>query len=836
MKRLWRTFRGDPASEQPMHSSRIMLAILSGGASYFLGHDLLILSAFFAYFVFNTALFIMYRQGFWKKQRRWLSATLCDAILAFCVMHHAPEQMAVFYPVLLWMILSNGFRFGINWLLGTAMLSALSFGAVVVSTTYWQQNLTLGLVLTVALLAIPAYCSTLIRNISDAKVEADLASKAKSFFLASVSHELRTPLNAIIGYGNHLRHSNMPRGQKDMVEASVLAGEHLLHLIEQLIDVAKAGTGKTEVKHSVFRPTDLLTEIRDIMTVRVEEKGLKLHLQAEPMSDNLVDGPVSVIRNILLNLVGNAAKFTEAGSITISCGKAIRNNQSALWFAVSDTGIGIADSAKERIFQPFQQADETVMNRFGGTGLGLSICKQLAEQVDGTITVESQLGQGSTFRIDVPLEYLQEPAQRVELSSGVPVNILAIGPIDTDFLLHVQTLETSSVRHISSTDGIALLASLDGLDLKQFQIALIAETLARKIAPEDHIWDMFAEADVAPVLVSEQEMAGLESIRQTPVYTTSLAPSAELVEIHSAINIGRAFARRMRITKVEFADELKTYSPKRILVADDNRTNRNVLAAILEAAGHSVAMATDGDEALIELQKGGIDILLLDVNMPRLNGIDACMMWRESEGSRSRSRLPIIGVTADATSETEMKCLDAGMDLRITKPVDAQLLLSTIETYCVEIPNQRGEQVVQRPEPSQRAAPIKRNKAHDSEPIDRAQIQYLLSIGNQAFVDSMIDGFLEDMEQTIEPLRSAVKTLNVPEFRFCAHALKSSGNNMGATTLAHLCGQLEKVSDLDFTKHRLTYLSQLEHEIEQATTALKDNIYSSSFVEMAGID
>ncbi len=831
MKQLWRTFRGDPASEQPMHSSRIMLAILLGGASYLLGHDLAILSAFFSYFAFNMALFIMYRQGIWRKERRWLAATIFDAILAYCVMHHAPEQMAVFYPVLLWMILSNGFRFGINWLLGTAILSTLSFGAVVVSTTYWHQNLTLGLVLTIALLAIPAYCSTLIRNISDAKEEADLASKAKSFFLASVSHELRTPLNAIIGYGNHLRHSNMPRGQKDMVEASVLAGEHLLHLIEQLIDVAKAGTGKTEVKHSVFRPTDLLTEIRDIMTVRVEEKGLKLHLQAEPMSDNLVDGPVSVIRNILLNLVGNAAKFTEAGSITISCGKAIRNNQSALWFAVSDTGIGIADSAKERIFQPFQQADETVMNRFGGTGLGLSICKQLAEQVDGTITVESQLGQGSTFRIDVPLEYIQEPAPRIELSSGFPINILAIGPINADFLLHVQTLETSSVRHISCTAGNAVIDSLDGLDLKQFQIALIAETLAHSIAPEGHIWDILAEADVAPILVSEQEVAGLARIKQTPVYTTNLWPSAQLVEIHSAINIGRAFARRMRISKVEFADDLKTYTPKRILVADDNRTNRNVLAAILEAAGHSVTMATDGDEALIELQKGDTDILLLDVNMPRLNGIDACMRWRETEGSRSR--LPIIGVTADATSETEMKCLDAGMDLRITKPVDAQLLLSTIETYCVEIPNQRSQQVDQRPEANQRAMPSLHDNSHQSDPIDRAQIRYLHSIGDQAFVDSMIDGFLEDMEQTIEPLHTAVKSANVAEFRFCAHALKSSGNNMGATSLAQLCGKLEKISDLDFTKHRLMYLSQLEHEIAQAIAALKDDAYTNNFVEMA---
>lgn len=831
MKRRWRTFRGGPSSEQPMYSSRIILAILSGGASYLLGYDGLILSAFFAYLVFNSVLFVMYRQGIWIKQRRWLATTLCDAILAFYVMHHAPEQMAVFYPVMLWMVLSNGFRFGINWLLGTAILSSLSFGSVVVSTTYWQENLTLGLVLTVALLAIPAYCSTLICNISDAKEEADLASKAKSFFLASVSHELRTPLNAIIGYGNHLRHSNMPRGQKDMVEASVLAGEHLLHLIEQLIDVAKAGTGKTEIKHSVFRPTDLLTEIRDIMTVRVEEKGLRLHLQAEPMSDNLVDGPVSVIRNILLNLVGNAAKFTEAGSITISCGRSIHNNQSALWFAVTDTGIGIADSAKERIFQPFQQADETVMNRFGGTGLGLSICKQLAEQVDGTISVESQLGQGSTFRIDVPLQYLQDPAQRTGLSSGFPNNVLAIGAIDADFLLQVQSLDHSSVRHISCTDGNALLDSLHDLDMKQFQIALIAETLAHSISPEDDVWDVFAEADVAPILVSEQELVGLERINQTPVFTTNLRPSAPLVDIFSAFNIGRAFARRMRITRVESADEIKTYTPNRILVADDNRTNRNVLAAILEAAGHSVTMATDGDEALIELQKGETDILLLDVNMPRLNGIEACRKWRESEGRCSR--LPIIGVTADATSETELKCLDAGMDLRITKPVDAQLLLSTIETYCVEIPNLRGEPVVQNPQPGQRAVPAKPENSHKIEPIDRAQIQYLHSIGNQIFVDSMIDGFLEDMEQTIEPLRSAVKTSNVAEFRFCAHALKSSGNNMGATSLAHLCGHLEKISDLDFTRHRLTYLSQLEHEIAQAIAALKEDVYTGGSAEMA---
>jgi two-component system, sensor histidine kinase RpfC len=269
--------------EQQMLVNRVLFGGASGIGCYFIAFDIFVVAAFVTYVAANAVLYAIQKSDFVSHEKRYFTAILCDASLAFAIMSHSPAQMAVFYPALLWLSLSNGFRFGIQWLIIAALVSAASFGAVVVTTVYWQENLTLGLGLTFALLAIPAYCSTLIRNISDAKAQAETASKAKSYFLASVSHELRTPLNAIIGYGNHLRQSNMPSGQKDMVEASVLAGEHLLHLIEQLIDVAKAGTGKTEVKRTPFRPMDLLTEIREIMTVRVEEKGLKMHLQAEPM-------------------------------------------------------------------------------------------------------------------------------------------------------------------------------------------------------------------------------------------------------------------------------------------------------------------------------------------------------------------------------------------------------------------------------------------------------------------------------------------------------------------------------------------------------------------------
>jgi two-component system sensor histidine kinase RpfC len=259
------------------------------------------------------------------------------------------------------------------------------------------------------------------------------------------------------------------------------------------------------------------------------------------------------------------------------------------------------------------------------------------------------------------------------------------------------------------------------------------------------------------------------------------------------------------------------------LVADDNRTSRNVLAAILEAAGHIVVMVTDGDEALEEMKKGGIDILLIDVNMPRLNGIDTCSIWRALEGGRNH--LPIIGITADGTSETENKCLNAGMDMRITKPVHAQMLLNAIEKYCCADTNEAAMHQSLPINPLHKVAPIFGDVPSAGAPIDKDQIQYLLSIGDQAFVNTMIEGFVEDVEQTLGPLRKAVAEGDVSEFRFCAHAFKSSGNNMGARSLSRLCGQLEKVSEADFLEHRFVYLQKMEQEAATAVDALNSDAY-----------
>ncbi|MFN3452358.1 MAG: histidine kinase dimerization/phospho-acceptor domain-containing protein [Sphingorhabdus sp.] len=234
MKGFLKKLRGGLTPEQEILRNRLVMGSVSGVGCYFFAFDALIFSAFFAYLSFNATLYAMQRYGVWQQEERWFAAIILDVMMAFAVMLREPEHLSIFYPIILWMILGNGFRYGIKWLFVASVLSTATFGIVVLSTAYWQQNLYLGIALALALIVIPAYCSTLIRKISHAKEQAEEASKAKSYFLASVSHELRTPLNAIIGYGNHLRQSDMPRAQKEMVEASVLAGEHLLHLIEQL--------------------------------------------------------------------------------------------------------------------------------------------------------------------------------------------------------------------------------------------------------------------------------------------------------------------------------------------------------------------------------------------------------------------------------------------------------------------------------------------------------------------------------------------------------------------------------------------------------------------------
>jgi two-component system, sensor histidine kinase RpfC len=816
--------------EQEILLNRMVMGSLAAIICYLAGFDARITFAFTTYLVMNIGLAIAERNAIFRPQKRWLGAIILDVTMATATMLVDAEGMSWAYAIILWMVLGNGFRFGIKWLAVASVLSALGFGLVVTTTAFWKPNPLLGYGLVAALIVIPGYCSTLIRKISYAKDQAETANRAKSYFLASVSHELRTPLNAILGYGNHLRQMGLPAKQHDMIDASVLAAEHLLHLIEQLIQVAKAESGSIQISQSSFKMTDVLREVRDIMNVKADEKGIGLRLMAEPGCEQVIEGPTDTIRNLLLNLVGNAIKFTDSGAVSISCSLQLDCPGTHLTVRVSDTGIGIAPDSLSRIFQPFQQADDTVLNRFGGTGLGLAICKQLTEQIGGTILVDSVIGKGSCFQITIPVNLIDGNADTEEevISVETSVKILSLGNLKPELLASAQAAGDFIVRHIKCVTIDELRVEVNAIDLNNYQIALIDADLARLIEPDDLIWTIFGNAGVAPVLVQDSAPLELEDITLRAAFASVIPSSPDFQTLRSAVRIGCSFARQ------SYNDEFKDIQsqnaaisiPRKVLVADDNRTNRNVLATILESAGHAVVMVTDGDEAIDALEEGNFDVLLLDVNMPRLNGIDAASMWRQIEGGRSH--LPIIGVTADATTETETRCLAAGMDIRITKPFDAKHLLSLIDQYTAD--NSSNAVATIAADPFAVVVPITGQKSNEVAVIELAQINYLYSIGDQAFVDEMIASFLIDIDETIITMYDAVSNNDVHQFRFAAHSFKSSGQNIGASKLSQLTSKLEHVTETEFANDGERYLAKIEElllEIRYALTNTKSSIGSA---------
>lgn len=820
--------KADPATEvaAPVHElemakNRLWLGLSAWTASYMLGADRFIFIAFACFLSVHLALYLAVRAKKMPREPYFLIGIMVDSIMGCSILLNSPEATSFVYPLFMWMTLGTGFRLGLKWLFIASIFSTATFGIPVLMTEYWQQNAALGYSLTFALLVIPAYCSKLIRKLSQAKDQAETANQAKSYFLASVSHELRTPLNAIIGYGNHLKQLEMPKNQHDMIDASVKAGEHLLHLIDQLIQIARNDSGPANVELKAMKSTDLLTEIRDIMQVRAAEKLLTIQLHAEPLSDTLVNAPVDIVRNILLNLVGNAIKFTESGGITIASRLRDKDNKTTLFLIISDTGIGIAENALKRIFEPFQQADETVLNRFGGTGLGLAICRQSLNQIGGSITVESELGRGTQFFVTIPVERLEDNPSKIEVDPAlVPaIKLLALGQFDSSLLSKAQAAGNYHVRSVACQTREELLVAIEQVVLSDYRIAILDKHLADMFAPDDTLWQKFSAAEVAPVLVANAEEIDLEDVELRAAFATVLPAIPQFDEVRSAIRIGCSFAGSKTSIAPAQVEKPKSYTPHKVLVADDNRTNRNILAAILEAAGHEVALVCDGDEALEALEKDNFDILLLDVNMPRLDGITACKMWRQIEGGRQH--LPIVGVTADATIETEERCLNAGMDLRLTKPVNAALLLATIESSC-----EAAGQNISLPSPVDDPMGTVVSLAASTETksqsaIDPAQIAYLLTIGDQNFVDDMIESFFNDAAESLDTLQQSVVDEDLNQFRFAAHAMKSCSNNIGAVILAAICGKLEKITEADFNAKAKQHQTAVTTAFANVTTDLQ---------------
>jgi len=641
------------------------------------------------------------------------------------------------------------------------------------------------------LLIIPLYAGRLIRTLSDAKRQAEEASRAKSLFLASVSHELRTPLNAVTGMTGLLAATSLTAEQQEMTGTIDAASRTLLSLIDGILDLSRIEAGKMPVASAAFDLADVMTGVMDLVAVRAREKGLRTALHITSRSPLDLVGDSRHLNEILINLVSNAVKFTPSGVVILAADVApCAGSGFELRIEVTDTGIGIAPEAQGRIFDDFVQADGTIINRFGGTGLGLGITSRLVALHGGKIVLESSEGQGSTFAVTLPIRVAEALEQRPDCgrivveSAGIP----ALRPL-------LQRLEGLGCT-IAGPDDPALMSPAAGPRLR---VACQADDL-----------------DCSGGILVAEPGDGLPAVSLRQQFATIIAPDALDERLQAALRIA---ARSSLVPSLSDQAVWVRARPLHVLIADDNAVNTRVLDLVLRRAGHTTIIVRDGEQALDAMNGDDFDVVLMDLNMPVMTGIEAAKLYRF--GAIGRPHLPIAGLTADVTNEVQRRCLDAGMDRCLLKPIEPGTLLDALDALTGAA-EETPPAVARRPATAIKdIAKHPRFRGGAAPAVNMATLAQLRDLGGEDFLESLICDFLADAGRLRTSLARATQSGDMAAVAAQAHALYSASGNMGAEPMRQICRALQGLSRLDMAGEGQHMLDVLAAELARVTDALE---------------
>lgn len=734
-----------------------------------------------------------------KRQLRRLVAIAADAATLSCELHMGGEPESLFFCLYLWMVFGNGFRFGVRWLFLATVAACLGFLAVCLTTPFWQNQAHLVAGLMAGLIALPLYAATLIRRLSQARLAAEHATRvaeeanqAKTLFMACVSHELRTPLTAIIGMGGLLCDTPLAPEQREMTQTVKDAAHSLLSLINGVLDFSRIEAGRMPVQPVAFEPAELVREMRSLVMAQARAKGIAVDVNVTPRTPRRILASRRHLSDIVTNLLSNAVKFTSAGGVLVAIDvEDTREAGLRLVLEVCDTGIGISPEAQTRVFDTFTQADASILNNYGGTGLGLSIARSRAELLGGSLGLQSEVGVGSVFRLVVPVGAVED--LRSDLPGDVAVVLLAAAGKGRRRL--VERLDACDVACRVSDDPEAAL-SLLASRVREPGVATILMVLEDGLAGtlerlQPSLAAACADAGTGAVLVGDARAANGDRRRH---FVSVLPRDPGAAEIAAALHVARTqSASRHGVAPGDGPGRRDGAGGRRaltILVADDNSVNQKVIARILERAGHSACVVSDGEATLDALGSGeAFDLVLMDVNMPGMDGLEATKLYRFM--ALGDAHLPIVALTADATPEMAARCAAAGMDACVIKPVAPDDLVALVERLAAA------------PAPGRPAAvvPISRHPRYRStlaDIIDASKLQTLRELGGAEFVADLIGDFLVEAEATIEHLVEAATTGDIVAFRSHAHALRSASSNIGAHAIGELCNpwQHARLADL----------------------------------------
>ena len=621
-------------------------------------------------------------------------------------------------------------------------------------------------------------------ELTAAKQAAESAVMAKGEFLATMSHEIRTPLNGIIPMLDLLSSSRLALDQQEILKTATASAQQLLRIVDDILDYSKLEADRLELETTSFNLRELMQSVITLMERPAEAKGLHIQLNIDPAVRLPVRGDPVRLRQILSNLLSNAIKFTERGNVNIHVKRLGETaGQHQLRFEVQDTGIGIAKAAQEKLFQPFSQADASTTRLYGGTGLGLVISQRIVSLMGGRIGVESDPGRGSTFWFEVPLLKVQGdmPTRQDDLHGGRVLLITTDARLRMRLTLLLPNwgLRVTSVENThdalerlrqARSQGEPWAYSVVVADLSS--IRSTALSLARNLERKQQY------GDARLVYLRGDDVTSLD----LPPSVTLIPRNVEDVDLRAALSAsGISWAQQDRHpAPAANAPQRGLDRKARILLVEDNPVNLMVAQRLLQILGVDCDTAGNGQVALEKMEAGDYDLILMDCQMPVLDGYSATRRWRELEQQRNATRrLPIVAMTANAMAGDRQKCLDAGMDDYLAKPVSRQELEQCVNRW-------KGTQMRVPDSPLPKEALAVRSPSV----IDDSVLTELRDVlGDE--VDKIISVYLEDAPRLIAQLERAVATNDPIALRVSAHTLKSSSANIGATTLSNAARDLE---------------------------------------------
>jgi polar amino acid transport system substrate-binding protein len=675
--------------------------------------------------------------------------------------------------------LGNPFRFtyrvaangGVRWLAASATtqkndLGELLWNGVVIDVTAARESER----------NLQAYSEQLAAAVG----KAEAASLAKSQFLATMSHEIRTPMNGVIGMVGLLLETPLSPEQSDYAETIRSSGESLLAIINDVLEFSKIEAGKLDLEYRRFDPRSVVEESLEVVAPMAHRKNLEICAPIEESVPAGLIGDPTRLRQILLNLLSNGVKFTEAGEVVLSvtCEERIDAETVRVRFEVRDTGIGISAAAQTRLFQSFSQADSSTTRRFGGTGLGLAICKRLVELMGGEIGMRSEAGEGSVFWFAIPFKTTTEVVSiPVTAENFRGRRVLAVDDNGTNRSIIKQQLGKMGVMVTCVSSAYEALEELTlaALHDRHYELAILDLHMpgmnGMMLAKEIRRKPLIASVPLM-LLTSDRDREEAALARELGIKIFLVKPVRQASLLRS---VGEMFgATRTEPVRPASADKNKLTA--RILVVEDNPTNQKVIVLFLKKFGCTVDLAVNGEEAVAAAGKTEFDAILMDCQMPVMDGFEATAQIRQNGGRH----VPIIALTANAMDGERERCLTAGMDDYLSKPVRAEELRRKLQSWVLTRPETQ-------PAESRPDSPVA-NQSRFTVPEHLTE----LILEDTVTAAELIRTFLEDTASSLESLHRAVTAGEADRASRILHSLKGSSSQMGALGLAALCVELEK--------------------------------------------